>query len=277
MTDYFDRVEHELRSAARRRLVTTPQRRRRRLRWGDVLAATCVVIALVIAGVALTLPHHPTSGASAGRGLANSAPTANPSTHPWLYALQEHLAVLRGPAPEPTAAERNLMQTYQTSYVRLAGTVAGTRIYFVVIPIRKHGVIASYAMNVISSDGSSYVRGNYDIFPAAIQDRTGRAKALFSIVPDGVTAVRWHFVCPHGHSGVDCRATPAHTYNVPVHGNLAALSRSTVAFAMPGVYYPTPTRVTWYFSDGKRSVFTSQNSAVPFPGAPRWPSKTHHH
>jgi hypothetical protein len=271
MTDYFDRVEAQLRAAATNRAIPTPQPSRRRQLSGDVLVAACVIIALAVVGVALAVPRHRTQQTAAGPNARQQGVTANPHTHPWLHELQEHFAVLRGPAPASTAAVRNLMRTYQTDYVRLAGTVAGTHIYFVIIPIRRHHAITSYEMNVIADGGSTYTGGSYGIFPNTIASPAGPVRTYFSIVPDAVKTVRWRFTCPRGRTFKDCRHTPAHTYDVPVHGNLASLPRTAVGLPVPHGYTPAPTRVTWYLQNGSRRQFTNSNTAVPFAGAPAWP------
>jgi hypothetical protein len=273
VTDFFDRVESELRSATVRRHAEASLPRRRRPRWNDLRVAACVAGALVVAVVTLVLLGHRPGTDVREPAPSVAAPTANPVTHPWLYALQQHLAVLRGQPPATTTAEaRSLMQTYDTRYVRLGGSVAGMPIYFIVIPIRKDGRVASYMMRLTAGLGAySFVPGYYDIQPQAIDSQDGIV-AYFSVIPDGVSSVRWRFACPRGRLGANCRGIPTRSYTAHVHGNLAVLASSDFPFGTPSEYEPV--RVTWRLDDGRRRVFRNPGNAIPWKGAPRRPTTT---
>ena len=56
--------------------------------------------------------------------------------------------------------------------------------------------------------------------------------------------------------------------SVPVRDNLAVLPLDSVD---PGASFAPAVRVVWYRDDGTQTVYTDQNSAVPFAGAPPWP------
>ncbi len=157
-------------------------------------------------------------------------------------------------------------------YVRQAGVANGIPVYFVVYPIFRHGAsgpVVGYKMSVIADGGYSYGPADYLIFPAVVSDngQNGLAQPVdyLSVVPDGVRRVRWHFICRQARADSGC-GLPATTVSVPVHDNLAVLPITNAGDP------PTVNRVTWYRAGGSGATFNDQNAAVPFPGAPAWPT-----
>jgi hypothetical protein len=195
---------------------------------------------------------------------------------PSLRELEANFAVLRRPA---TAREHALLSTFTAAtndqpevpeYVREAGLADGIPVYFVVYPIFRHGAsgaVVGYEMAVSGAGaGSSYVPGNYLIFPNVFGG-FGHPQAYVSVVPDGVRSVRWHFTCSQHPAGSGCQLPYPKVVSVPVRDNLAVLPTTTGG---DGAAYPTVNEVTWYRADGSATLFTNQNKAVPFPGAPQW-------
>ncbi len=252
-------------------------------RWPLVVAVTLCAAALAL-GAGLVL-----------RGSRNAFPSLPSPPHarrdlsvarhigPLLRELKANFAVLRRPA---TASEHALLPTFTArtnnqpevpEYVRRAGVVEGIPVYFVVYPIFRHGAsgpVVAYQMNVIANAGFAWGPGDYLIFPTVIgtsaQGGLWQPRAYLSVVPDGVRRVRWHFTCKQAPSGTGCEVSSA-TASAPVHGNLAVLpitTYGTAAITTYGTAVPTVSEVTWYHSDGSRTVFRNQNSAVPFAGAP---------
>lgn len=198
---------------------------------------------------------------------------------PTLRELQANFAALRRPA---TAREHALLPTFTAptdglpevpEYVRQVGVADGIPVDFVVYPIFRHetsGPVVAYQMNVIAGSGFSYVPGAYLIFPSAVgaSEPSGpwQPQAYVSVVPDGVRSVRWHFTCAQAPAGGDCELPATRVVSVPVHDNLAVLPITVTSSVLP-----TVNRVTWYREDGSTSLFTNQNSAIPFQGAPARP------
>jgi hypothetical protein len=193
---------------------------------------------------------------------------------PSLRELQANFAVLRRPA---TAKEHALLTTFTAAtndqpdvpeYVRQAGIADGSHVYFIVYPVFRHGAsgpVVAYEMAVSADDaGMSYVPGSYLIFPNVIGG-FGEPRAYVSVVPDGVRKVRWHFTCRPYPASSACQLPAENVVSVPVRDNLAVLPITTGG---DGTADPNVDRVTWYRSDGSHTVFTNQNKAVPFPGAP---------
>jgi hypothetical protein len=195
---------------------------------------------------------------------------------PSLRELQANFAVLRRPA---TAREHAQLATFTGAtndqpdvpeYVRQAGVADGIPVYLVVYPVFKHGAsgpVVAYEMAVAAAGaGSSYVPGNYLIFPTVFGG-FGRHQAYISVVPDGVRTVRWHFTCSPDPAGSGCQLPAAKAVSVPVRDNLAVLPITTGG---AGAALPTVNEVIWDRANGSPTVFTNQNAAVPFRGAPAW-------
>ncbi len=283
MSDYFDRVEQELRLAAGRRGAPVVQPPRVRLRLDGLVAALSVGIAIVIAVLAFSLRHHPSPPGGSGHHAQQDL-SVQRHVGPTLRELMANFAVLRRP---PTAADHAAVAKFTVAtnrrpevpeYVRLAGIADGIHVYFVVYPIFRNGSsgpVVAHQMHVMASGGNGYEPGNYLIFPSVIGG-FGQPTAYLSVVPDGVRAVRWHFACPDGLSG--CRLPPERVAVVSVHDNLAVLSLPAIK---AGTSYAEASRVTWYRTHGSSTVFTNPDSAVPFNGAPPWPiprsAKRRHH
>ena len=201
---------------------------------------------------------------------------------PTLRELRANFAALRRP---PTSAEHAAVAMFTAATdrkpevaeeVRLAGRVDGTRVYLVVYPVFRHGSygnVVAHLMTVSGGSGGavggfSYRAGSYLIFPQTA-GRPDGPTAYFGVVPDGVRRVRWQFACISGSRAraTGCQLPSPRVVDVPVHHNLAVLQTS-YALNDSGQSYAGVTRVTWYGADGLSKVFTSQNAAVPFPGAP---------
>jgi hypothetical protein len=201
---------------------------------------------------------------------------------PTLRQLRANFAVLRRPA---TASEQAAvaMFTAPTSAqpevpvsVRLVGRVDGTRVYLIVNPIFRHGArgaVVAYKMTLAGGTGGAvagfpYGPTNYLIFPVTGGGVNDPA-AYISVVPDGVRSVRWQFACISGSRvrSTGCQLPSQSPVDVPVHDNLAVL-QTDYPLTENGQSYAGVTRVTWYGADGLSKVFTNQNPAVPFPGAP---------
>jgi hypothetical protein len=201
---------------------------------------------------------------------------------PTLRELRANFAVLRRPA---TAAEHAAVAMFTAATnrqpevpeeVRLAGRVEGVPMYFVIVPIFRHGAwgpVVAHEMEVDGGNGGGlggmpYIPSNYLIFPAT-DAAPNSPTAYVGVVPDGVHSVRWQFACISGSqtrtSG--CQLPSPRLVDVPVHNNLAVLQTS-YQLTDSGRAYAAVTRVTWYGADGLSKVFTNLNAAVPFPGAP---------
>jgi hypothetical protein len=276
VSDYFDRIEHELRLAARRRVAPVAQPRRFRLRLDGLAVGLSFGIAVLIAVFALGLRHQAPHSA----GPAHHArPDLSVQLHigPTLRDLLSNFAVLRRP---PTAAEHAAVRTFTVAtnnkpevpeYVRLVGVANGIRVYFLVYPIFHHGstgAVVAHRMSIAADGGYAYAPGAYRIFPSIIGSFGRPTAAYLGVVPDGVRAVRWRFACSAAFPGQGCRLPPERVATVTVHDNLAVLPLPALP---PGTAYAGATRVTWYRTNGSQTVFTNENSAVPFAGAPPWP------
>ena len=281
MSDYFDRLEHELRLATVRQAAPVARRSRviPRLRSDGLVVAFSLGVAALIAVIALSLLHSSrrTSGPA-----HRSRPDLSVQKHvgPTLADLRANLAVLR---QKGTAADRAAISRYVVGtngrdevpeFVRRAGIAAGVPVYFVVYPIFEHGSsgpVVAHQMAVMASGGNPYSPGNYLIFPVTVGG-FGHPAAYLGVVPDGVRSVRWQFTCLSGPAG--CRLPPQRVATVPVRNNLAVLPTPSLP---TGSNYAVVSRVTWYRTDGSRTTFTNANRAVPFRGAPAWPSLPRRH
>jgi hypothetical protein len=150
-------------------------------------------------------------------------------------------------------------------------------VYLVVLPIFRHGARGAVVAHQVTIDGGgnggglggmAYIPGNYMIFPATDATPTTPI-AYVGVVPDGVRRVRWQFACLSNGRMVasGCQLPSPRIADVAVHHNLAVLQTDESYIADAGAYAGV-TKVTWYGADGLTKVFTNQNAAVPFPGAP---------
>jgi hypothetical protein len=241
----------------------------------------CIAAAALVGAVLLAHQRQAGPRAVAARHVQ---PDLSVQWHigPTLRQLRANFAVLRRPA---TASEHAAvaMFTAATSvqpevpeYVRLAGRVEGTPVYLVIYPIFRHGArgaVVAHEMTVAGGNGGGlggmpYIPSNYLIFPAT--DATPNTPTAYvGVVPDGVRRVRWQFACISGSHArpTGCQLPSPRVVDVPVHHNLAVL-QTTYQLTGNGRPYAGVTRVTWYGADGLSKVFTNQNAAVPFPGAP---------
>jgi hypothetical protein len=272
------------RAASDRPISNAPIPRRHRgglvsrgIRTLPALVAVAVCLAVVL--VAVTGPRSSQTSRGGGGGSRPGWDVTGSQT-PSLSALMAHFAVLRRP---PTAADRAAVRrfavgvgtsptrTQYPTFVRLAGEANGIPVYLVVYADHRYGAtgpVTGYSMHIISGSGSPYAASSYMIFPNVESSDSGTRTEYLSVVPDGVRMVRWRFACRSGPRGC---VLPAgrHAVSVPVRDNLAVYP---LARANPGAYYAAAVRVTWYRPDGTQTSYTNQNSAVPFPGAPAWPS-----
>lgn len=248
-------------------------------RWSALVAVTLCAAAVAFgAGLILRQSHGSIPSLPSPPHARQDLSVAR-HVGPSLGELQANFAVLRRPA---TAREHALLPTFTAAtdgrpevpeYVRQSGVVDGIHVYFVVYPVFRHGAsgpVVAYQMNVLAgSAGYSYIPGNYLMFPEVVgrSDQSGlwQPQAYVSVVPDGVRSVRWRFTCAQAPAGSGCQLPGERGVSMPVRGNLAVLPISVAAAAVP-----TVNRVTWYRSGGSTSVFTNENTAVPFPGAPAW-------
>jgi hypothetical protein len=129
--------------------------------------------------------------------------------------------------------------------------------------------VAPYSMQIESNEGIGYTAGNYAIFPTVVSSPSQEPRSEYlSVVPDGVRAVRWRFACP---ASAGCILPPAgRTVSVAVRHNLAVWP---LPGANPGTFYADAVSVTWYRDNGTQTTYTNQTAAVPFAGAPAWPSR----
>lgn len=252
----------------------------RAMRTLPALVGVAVCLAVVVI-VAITGPRSGRVPSGDGpESSLRSQPRWNASDaqHPSLSALMAHFAMLRR---APTAADRAAVPRFTfavgtpgrneaPTLVRLAGAPNGIPVYFVIFANHRHGAtgpVLSYSMNIISGSGNPYAASSYLIFPTV--ETSGKRSEYLSVVPDGVRSVRWRFACPSGATG--CMLPGGRrTVSVPVRGNLAALG---VARPNPGAFYADALSVTWYRDDGTHTTYTNRNTAVPFAGAPAWPSR----
>lgn len=241
----------------------------------------CIVAVAVIVAAILALQRQASPRVI---GASHRQPDLSVQWHigPTLRELRENFAVLRRPA---TAAEHAAVRMFAAptngktevpESVRLAGRVEGQPVYFVVLPIFRHGIwgpVVAHQMIVAGGNGGGlggmpYIPGNYLIFPATDATPDGPT-AYVGVVPDGVRSVRWQFACISGSHArpTGCQLPSPRVVDVPVHHNLAVL-QTTYSLTQNGKSYPGVTRVTWYGADGLSKMFTNMNAAVPFPGAP---------
>jgi hypothetical protein len=215
------------------------------------------------------LPRPQLRGPGGGRVTPHGIPT--------LSQLLANFAVLRRPQ---TAADRSWTPPPPTRYARslpsltrLAGTLPdGTRIFLTVQRYTGPGWpsvyrVGSYELdiNIVAATGDNTYSTNfgpnvnYTVFPlssapAPILFRHGSAgptaPAWASIIPDGVSSVRWTFECQNAHC-----ARRQLTVTVGVHENVAAASipatepKHGSSAAPRGLWQPTA--AVWYGRGGR--------------------------
>jgi hypothetical protein len=96
---------------------------------------------------------------------------------------------------------------------------------------------------------------NYTVHPIStlgLRAGAGKVPTWASIIPDGVTRVRWRFACPPVRAG-RCGQQQPTTVTVPVRGNIAAASvpRTSTICTRSQRRCRTPVAITWYASDGR--------------------------
>jgi hypothetical protein len=198
---------------------------------------------------------------------------------PTLRQLLAHFAVLRR---SPTAVDRAWakLQPGEPSsevaprgYARQLATVGRTRIGFYLDGVRTRpgGPLVAYQLVVAdwtpvggSSAPYTFAAGQYDIVPP-----TGDlAPWSATIVPDGVSRVRWTFTCRRTPA---CLPSGRGVIVGRVHDNVAIMwsaPSSSDRYHVPSGYdLPVP-EVTW-FRDGDAKPMAMAPSSVPWPGAPQ--------
>ncbi len=269
--------------ATRSGIGRSARRRIPRPSFGGLVAMLSVAVTIAVAVLALALlgRHHPTT-TPAARGPSG---LARLERNPEIKQLLDHFAILRRPQ---TAADRSWAAGQRSnpkaggqvipSLTRLATTIDGKRIFLTVDrdsrPARPGSRSAQYAyvLTVALVAGRNNVSeapydpnvGDYTIMPVPLGLRFGSLSGpsvAVSIVPDGITKVRWVFRCSPARAA-PCGGRRTEIVNPPLHGNIAAAVRSDVS---------APPTVTWYGSSGKAVVVYRQHepgtpNPKPFPG-----------
>lgn len=269
MSQYFDQLEAELRAAvARGATQPAPSRLRVRLRPGDVAAVLAVAVSLAVAVFALALLGH---GPRIAKTPATTPTAARPV--PTLPQLLANVAVLRRPQ---TAADRSWPPACKCGsgsrelpkLTRLAATLSdGDRVFLTVARLRVGGQLnqaaGTYALSVEVVDRHGDATGtnfgpnvDYTVFPLSLLPRHGQASApaptWVSIIPDGVTHLRWTFACDPALLPTRCADRRRVIVNLPVHNNVAAARVPATGECDPhgGICRP-PAVVTWYGAGGQ--------------------------
>ncbi len=265
MSQYFDQLEAELRAAvARGAAQPAPSRLRVHLRPGDVAAVLAVAVSLAVAVFALALLGH-------GHRIAKTPATSPTAAHPvpTLPQLLANFAVLRRPQ---TAADRSWQPTCicgrgsreLPKLTRLAATLSdGDRVFLTVARFRVGGQLnqaaGTYALSVgvVNRHGDATGTNfgpnvDYTVFPfSSPQPRHVQASApaltWVSIIPDGVTHLRWTFACDPALLPTRCTDRRPVIVDLPVDNNVAAARVAATGECDPrgGICRP-PAVVTWY-------------------------------
>lgn len=258
------------------RLQQDPNTAQRRLRtpWKAAAATISIIIPLAVAALALgLLGHHPSARSS------TSSPSPTRSTErsvPTLGQLLANFAVLRRPQ---TAADRSWQPDTPVNargvprFTRLARRLPnGDRVFlsierFTQAPGGHRPPASSYSLDIdiVSPHGNDAGTSfgpnvNYTVVPISsisslgLRAAAGKVPTWASIIPDGVTRVRWRFGCPQGHGhAARCGQQRPVTVTAPVRGNVAAAS-------VPGTseictqshrLCRVPVAITWYGTDGR--------------------------
>ena len=252
MSDYFDRIERHLLDAVERNAsrqtrgrlaapaISRPINRYGPPRFTGVISIIGALVTIAIVGLALGLLRHShqTRGASQIKPLSPS-PQTPPQRHTSLDQLLARFAVLRRPQ---TQADRSWVPSGQAGsarhyarvisrYTRLATTLSdGERLFLTVeqTQVEQNGQApGSYLLNlwvvkngrIVGGESYSPDVGDYTSTPGPLAWLDHR-ETWSSIMPDGVTSVRWIFPRENGlRTHIYPRAL---TVDVPVVGNVAA-------------------------------------------------------
>lgn len=212
---------------------------------------------------------------------------------PQIRQLLDHFAVLRRPqtaadrswAPGQRSNPKTLRQVIP-SLTRLATTIDGKRIFLTVERVllarpghpARHGyfMVMQFVGPYGSSSGAPYDQnvGDYTITPLPFATGPTGPSPSISIVPDGITRVRWVLQCPRPGTSVIVGPPPGHaatctgprseTVYPALHDNIAAAN-------VPNDMARAAATVTWYDATGKAVLVWSQSNRreqnlKPFPG-----------
>lgn len=280
-------LERDLFEAARERLPTgdrsvRPRPRRRSIRpsLGNVVAALSVAVALAVGGVAIVLLANHRNPPN--RSLASRPPSSGVGSVAALAQLRAHFAVLRRPQTPADQSWGNHSvglnwRGLSNLTRRLAVLSDGDRIFLTIDQFHgpvPRGLVAppkigslSMTVSLVDKHGDSSgvpddANSRYTIFPASLEPvqrprpqhgelgpRLDPGTVWVSLVPDGVSKVRWVFVCGAGRGRCD-GFSGSRTIEVPVRDNLAAVpatdSDSCADFACQ------PATIVWYDAQGDR-------------------------
>lgn len=286
MSDYFDRLEIELRAAVPRVAASTAAPIRNRLRFhlkpGAVMTGVSVALTVTVVALAIALVGH---GHKAARPPGPTAPRlkAPPATRavPTLQQLFANFAILRRPQTDTDLSGRadlsfDSVARQLPKLTRLARRLSnGDRVYVSLEQLRTPMLgqaAGTYSMTlwVVDRHGetgsANYGRDvGYTIppmeFPAP-GHQTGRAPVWTSLVPDGVTRVSWTFACDD--SSTPCLDHHPVTVRPSVHDNIASASVPRTGGCI-GASVPCrpPAAVTWYGSGGQVIATFAGQSLVP--------------
>jgi hypothetical protein len=256
---------------------------------GRLVATLSVGVAIATAALSLVLlgRHHetPTPATQGPSSLAQL------ERNPAIRQAIDHFAVLRRPQ---TAADRSWaagqrsnpqsLQQVIPTLTRLARTIDGKRIFLTIDRVSRlagrpggpaqHAYVLTVALvdghdNVFEAPYNPNV-GDYTIVPGPLAPNSSLS---VSVIPDGVSKVRWVYRCPPagtesivgpapGHAA-SCSSMPGRTtIYPPIRGNVAA---ADVPISK------TPATVTWYDRTGNAILVwnrskRSEQHPKPFPG-----------
>jgi hypothetical protein len=301
----------ELRLAVRRAHGTAVVRRRVRLS-GPILVLNAAIVAAVAIGVILVLGHHhnPPRGPATRTGPAlryGGGPSVEypPGAEPTFQQFRHNFAILRRPQ---TAADRSWRPNCSCGdaarqlfgYTRFARALpGGYRVFFDLEQFNSPGQLnmaaGSYVLNYDLVDRSGNVSSS-NFGPNgsfAVRPLVGPDEIVFSVVPDGVARVVWHFTCrgtpPRLRAGrggrTGCAGLRSRTVTARVVNNVAAQrvpracepprppvargarSQESQSAAMTDCLGSDTGHVTWYGADG-RVVFSFDGAGGNLPAAP---------
>lgn len=258
MSDFFDRLEGELRQAVRRGAVGNQARGWRGWRasagWAPIAAGAAVVVAVVIVIAAVGTVHR------GGGGLSTIPSGAR--------GLMARFAVLRRPqtaadrayptsllAPLTGRDLRGLHLTIVPSLIRVAPAPRGVRVVLFVARTTSDRPLV----------GSRITRSalGYHLEAIAFVSARGRARGALmgglpstingievGVVPDGIARVRWTF--RRESTAAAGTASQPPSVSAKVHENVAAA---------PALRVGPPTSATWY--DARNRVVASVKGVGP--------------
>lgn len=302
MSDYFDRLELELRAAVPRAAATSapapapiapapapaPARRWRaprvRLTLGGLSLGLAVTVSVAVAVLAITLLGH-----------ARRAPVRSTTAPPAALAygeltlpdLRAHFAVLRHAATAADTPPAPLLASMRSAIpgedpttavvpgaprlIRLARTLPdGTRVYLAAMPVRsrRHAFDGGYELWLWvldrggGSTGQAFGPRDYIVNPLAEQAASGFTQ-LVGLIPDGVQRIQWTF-CAAEASGCAARGRSSSVQRA-VSGNIAA---ATAPAGCAHVAGQCMLQVAWYGAGGRVVARFGQDVFQDLPAPP---------